>query len=237
MLILNKDFKKKILELKKNTLLDDQFYFKAKTFKNNLDDFKLINSMNDDFFKDVYIKNFVDILDFESQNNFEYSSVTILEIEESIKKLSSQNNPYSKILDYMILKTSDISDETYGTVINFINEIFNDIKYTVEVVNEVQEIWKKDYSKEFLSFNDFEKTSIYQDITSQIISVRNDNFFNLKDKKEVFEFLIYCSEHSDSYLADIDDLETSIFNNEYESYKKYGQKILFDIKNKIVSYN
>jgi hypothetical protein len=238
MSMLNKDFKKKILELKRNKLLDDKFYLKAKTFKDNLDDFKLINSMDDDFFKDVYLKNFVDILDFESQNNFQYTKVHILEIEESIKKLSlERSNIYSNVLDYMILKISDVNDETYGTIISFINEVFNDIKYTIELTNEVQEIWKKDYSKEFLTFNDFEKTSLYQDITSQIISIKNDNFFNLNDKKEIFEFLIYCSEHSDSYLVDLNDLEESLFNDEYESYKKYGQKILFDIKNKVVSYN
>ena len=237
MSILNKEFKKKILELKRNTLLDDDFYSNAKIFKNNLDDFKLINSMDDNFFKDVYIRNFIDILDFESQNNFQYSSVTILELEESIKKLSLQTNMYSNVLDYMILKISDIDDHTYGTIINFINEVFNDIKYTIELVDEVQEIWKKDYSKDFLTFNDFEKTALYQDITSQIISVKNDNFFNLKDKKEIFEFLIYCSEYSDSHLVNLNNLKQSLFNNEYESYKKYGQKILFDIKNKIVSYN
>ena len=240
MSMLNKDFKKKILELKRTKLLDDKFYLKAKMFKDNLDDFKLINSMNDDFFKDVYLKNFVDTLDFESQNNFQYSSFNILEIEESIKKLSLQKiNIYSNVLDYMILKVSDINDETYGSVISFINEVFNDIKYTIELVDETQEIWKTDYSKEFLNFNDFEKTPICKEIINQIISIKNDNFFNLDNKKDVFEFLIYCSEHSDSCLEDFesDNLEVSLFNNEYESYKKYGRKILFDIKNKVVSYN
>ena len=155
MSMLNKDFKKKILELKRTKLLDDKFYLKAKMFKDNLDDFKLINSMDDDFFKDVYLKNFVDTLDFESQNNFQYSSFNILEIEESIKKLSLQKiNIYSNVLDYMILKVSDINDETYGAVISFINEVFNDIKYTIELVDETQEIWKTDYSKEFLNFDE-----------------------------------------------------------------------------------
>ena len=192
MSMLNKDFKKKILELKRTKLLDDKFYLKAKMFKDNLDDFKLINSMDDDFFKDVYLKNFVDTLDFESQNNFQYSSFNILEIEESIKKLSLQKiNIYSNVLDYMILKVSDINDETYGAVISFINEVFNDIKYTIELVDETQEIWKTDYSKEFLNFNDFEKTPICKEIINQIISIKNDNFFNLDNKKDVFEFLIY----------------------------------------------
>lgn len=242
MSLLNDDFKKKIIEIKNNQDLSSDYFYKVKLFKKHLDDFNLINKINDEFFISVYRKNFNEILEYEIENNFKYSRNDILGIENKIRELSTISfKKYDKFLDYIIIKVSDLNSPLYGTVINFISSVFDDLNYTLEMCEEIKDIWKKEYSEDFLNFKDFERSPHFENILNEFVSLRNNNFFNLKNKSEIFEFLIFCSETSDFCLEGFDynkdTIDSYLFDNNKNVYKKYGQKILFDIKNKVVSCN
>ena len=243
MSILNETYRQKIIEIKRNKNISSDYFYKVKIFKDHLDDFKLIKN-DDDFFASVYRKNFSDILDFEIKNHFKYSKDDIIEIEDKIKDLSSKDiKKYSKILDYMIIKIVDIDSPLYGTIINFILAVFVDIDYTLQLSFKVNKIWEQEYSNIFSTFKDFEKSELFDKVIKRISlkekSIEED-FFNLKNPQDVFQFLIFCSEGSDFYIGRDeykDNFEDFLFEEKKDLYKKYGEKILFDIKNKIISYN
>lgn len=244
MSILDSDFYQKILEIRKNKQLDRDYFIKIKNLKDQLDNFKLIN---DSFFLSVYKKNFNDILDFEIKNNFKYSKYDILSIENKIKKLATTDiKKYSKMLDYMTLKITDIDheDPIYGTLINFILAVFSDINYTINLSVKVNKMYEEKYSNQFSTFKDFEKSFLFDKAVKETISAfkfNENDFFDLKNIEDVLDFLIITSEGSDFYLDDFDykndDFSYFLFEGKKDLYKKYGEKILFDIKNNIVSYN
>lgn len=244
MSILDDVYKHKIQDIKKNKNISSDYFYKIKLLKNHLDDFRLIN-FNDDFFTSVYKKNFDDILDFEIKNNFKYSTKDIKGIENKIKKLAIIDiKKYSKTLDYMILKTSDIDSPLYGTVINFIFLVFDDINNTLELSLKINKIWEQEYSNTFSTFKDFEKSQLFEKIIKEISLKQNnseEDFFNLKNPEDVYTFLMFCSEGSDFKLDDSEyqlyNFEDFLFEGKKDLYKKYGEKILFDIKYKIISYN
>jgi hypothetical protein len=242
MSLLNDDFKKKIIEIKKNQDLSSDYFYKVKLFKKHLDDFNLINKVSDDFFISIYRKNFNEILEYEIENKFQYSKKDILGIETKIKHLSSHGvKKYTKFLDYFIIKISDLNSPLYGTLINFISYVFDDLNYTLEICEKIRDIWEKEFSEDFLDFKDFEKSPYFESILNDFIFFKKDNYFNLKNESDIFQFLIFCSETSDFCLEgfdqDNDTINNYLFDNNKDQYKKYGQKILFDIKNKVISYN
>ena len=60
----------------------------------------------------------------------------------------------------MILKTSDIDGPLYGTVINFIFLVFDDINNTLELSLKINKIWEQEYSSTFSTFKDLNFLSI-----------------------------------------------------------------------------
>ena len=237
MSILNLEYKNKIYELKKNNLLQDDFLKKSLKFKNIIDDFTLINDIKDPFFIDLYKKNFIDILDFEIDNNFNYTKNYINDIEENIQNINVFK--YDNVLDYMLLKTIDLESEYYGTTINFIFNLFSEIEKNVKLIKKIKIIWKDKYRKNYPVFSEFQKSNEFEELTE--ILIKNKKNVDLKnvDKRFIYDFLMFTSRESDFFIKEIldCDLNEYLFENKKAFYKKSGNIMLEDIKNKIISYN
>jgi hypothetical protein len=244
MSLLDIEYQNKINELEKYNSIDFNFLNKSLKFKNILDNFKLINTIDDSFFIELYKKNFSDILEFETSNNFNYSTESIIHIEQKIQNLSFKNNiKYDKILDYMLLKSVDIKNDYYGSIINFIYILFNDIRNNLEIIKKIKKIWKDDYSIQYPRFSDFQKSNDFEVITTSLLNEEEDESNEIssayEDKKNFYEFLIFTSEQSDFFMDEIigQNLDSFLFENKKEVYKKNGNNMLLEIKNKIISYN
>jgi hypothetical protein len=244
MSLLDIEYQNKISELEKYNSIDLNFLNRSLKFKNILDDFKLINTVDDSFFVELYKKNFSDILEFETSNNFNYSSEFIIHIEQKIENLSFKNNiKYDKILDYMLLKSTDLAEEYYGSTINFIYILFNDIRNNLEIIKKIKKIWRDDYSIQYPKFSDFQKSNDFEVITISLLNEEEDEnneiISSFEDKKNFYEFLVFSSEQSDFFIEEIinENLYSFLFENKKDIYKKNGNNLLLDIKNKIISYN
>jgi hypothetical protein len=243
MSILDEEYKKKVNQLSKKKSLNNFYLERSLEFKNALDDFKLISKIEDNFFIELYKKNFSDILEFEIINDFNYSTDDIYDMEEKLKDISIFNFvKYDKILDYMIIKSGDVSDY-YGTTIKFILNLFNEIKNNFELVKKVKNIWKKEYISMYPKFSDFQKSKDFETVVLLISSERKFNhtseILDFSDLKDMIEFLIFTSINSDFRIYELNDenIFYSLFNNNYDLFKKNGYNLLETIKNRIISYN
>lgn len=244
MSILDLEYKNKINDINKRKLLNNDFLEKSLEFKNVIDDFNLIKQINDSFFIDLYKKNFSDILEFELSNDFNYSHNFIYDIEESIENLSlNKFIKYDKILDYMLLKACDLDEEYYGSIINFILNLFKDVKDNLEFIDEVKKIWKNKYSDKYPRFSEFQRSSEFEEITLLLLNKDELKDYNLDfsspDKKFIYDFLIFTSNESDFFVKEVvgSNVNSFLFDDKKEFYKKNGNNMLLDIKNKIILYN
>jgi hypothetical protein len=242
MSILDFEYRNKINELKKNDLLNEDFLKKSFRFKKSLDEFSLIEKqIKDDFFIELYKKNFSDILDFELDNDFNYTDNYIYDIEDNIQNINSSK--YDKVLDYMLIKVVDLEPEFYGTIINFIYNLFSEIEENINIVKKIKIIWKNKYKNNYPNFSEFQKSNEFEQLTQILIKDKDKNKkvfdLNSPDKSFVYNFLIYTSETSDFYIKELsdDNFNEFLFENKRYFYKKNGNIMLEDIKNKIISYN
>ena len=243
MSILDEEYKRKVNQLSKKKSLNNFYLERSLEFKNTLDDFKLISKIKDNFFIELYKKNFSDILEFEISNDFNYSVNDIYDMEEKLKDIAVFNFvKYDKILDYMIIKSGDINDY-YGTTIKFILNLFNEIKNNFELVKKVKNIWKKDYINTYPKFSDFQKSKDFETVILLISSERKFNhmseILDFSDLKDMIEFLIFTSINSDFRISELNDenIFYSLYNTNYDLFKKNGYNLLESIKNRIISYN
>ena len=243
MSILDEEYKRKVSQLSKKKSLNNFYLERSLEFKNTLDDFKLISKIKDNFFIELYKKNFSDILEFEISNDFNYSDNDIYDMEEKLKDIAIFNFvKYDEILDYMIIKSGDSSDY-YGSIIKFILNLFNEIKNNFELVKKVKNIWKKDYINMYPKFSDFQNS---KDFETVVLLISSDKKFNptseildFSNSKDMIEFLIFTSINSDFQIDELNDTNvvSSLFDNNYHLFKKNGYNLLEKIKNNIISYN
>lgn len=239
MSIVDLEYKNKIYQLRDDNLITKDFLKKSLEFKKIIDDFGLIKDIKDSFFIDLYKKNFVDILDFEILNDFNYAEDYIYDIEEKIQNLECSK--YNNVLDYMLLKVTDLNQEFYGTIINFIFNLFSEIEENIKMIKKIKIIWKNKYKQNFPNFSEFQKSNEFEKLTQLLIkekkSYRVD--FDDPDKKFLFDFLIFTSKESDFFVNELlsENVNKFLFDNKKEIYKKNGNIMLESIKNKILSYN
>jgi hypothetical protein len=237
MSLLDKEYEDNINDFNNNGLfLNDDYLDKSFNFKSVLDEFLLLNKITDSFFNEVYKNGFSYILYFETENNFNYSIDEINDLEENLKDIAEFNfNKYNKILDYMILKSTDVESEFYGSIIHFTFNIFDQIKRSLLLFKKVKEKWKNEYKATYKTFKDFKNSNEFENI---LINIATEE--QLKTKEEDFHsFLIFTSINSDFLLKELynRDANKFLFDDNKVFFKNNGISLLKDISSRIISYN
>lgn len=243
MSILDLEFENKMNSLRKKNNINEDYFKKSKQFKIILDDFKLINNISNVEFIKIYKKSFSSVLDFEIKNNFNYSYNHINDIEDNLEKINLQNLEYNNILDYMILKCCDLDSEYYGSVINFINIIFNQINNYDFILKQISSLFEEEPLDLIRSSSNIERINEIKNLLLDVVD--EDNINEIKNKLDfsnlvdINEFLIFTSQNSDFYIEELknENIQEKLFDNQKEIYKKSGYNLLENIKNKIISYN
>lgn len=249
--MLDLEFQNKMNRLKRTNNLSDDYFKKSLQFKNIIDDFNLIKKINDRFFIELYKKNFLLILDFETKNNFDYNDEEISHIETELQNIFIDKK-YNQIFEYMILKSND-KDDFYGSKINFILFIFKEINHHVDILNQISKIWSNHYKHVYPKFSDFKNSKDFELVSLMLFTEKQkedlqqvDDYYSITKNKldfsniyDISSFLIFTSINSDFYIEELiyENVNEKLFENKKEFYKKSGYKLLENLKNKIISYN
>jgi len=236
--MLDEEYEDNINDFNNNGLfLNEDYLDKSFNFKKVLDEFLLLNKITDSFFNEVYKNGFSDILYFETTNNFNYSIDQINDLEENLQDIAEFNfNKYNKILDYMILKSTDVDSKFYGSIIHFTFNVFDQIKRSLLLFKKVKERWRNEYRGTYKTFNDFKNSNEFESI---LLTIATEEHLKIKED-DFHSFLIFTSINSDFLLKELynnHEVNKFLFDDKKVFFKNNGISLLKDISNRIISYN